>query len=135
MPQQYKSGLEALLEEELSSDKMKYTLELKEKSIKQSELEGDADKVRREKAAEAAGEEQVIAAKAQEEAMQHVLPLKQKEIEQKRLEAEAAKVTRIKQAEGEAEAHRIEAGGEADSRRKLADSDAYRLDVTGKATT
>jgi regulator of protease activity HflC (stomatin/prohibitin superfamily) len=135
LPAQYRSGLEALLAEELESDKMKYTLELKEKGIKQSELEAEADKVRREKAAEAAGEEQVIAAKAQAEAMQHVLPLKEKEIEEKRLEAEAAKVVRLKEAEANAEARRIEAGGEADSRRRLADSDAYRLDVTGKAQT
>ena len=135
LPLQYKNGLEALLSEELSAEKMRYTLELKEKAIKQSELEGEADKVRREKAASAAGSEQVIAAKSQAEAMKEILPLKEKEIEQKRLEAEATKVVRIKVAEGEADAHRIEAGGEADARRKLADSDAYRLDVTGKATT
>jgi hypothetical protein len=42
---------------------------------------------------------------------------------------------RLTAAEANAEARRIEAGGEADSRRKLADSDAYRLDVTGKAQT
>jgi regulator of protease activity HflC (stomatin/prohibitin superfamily) len=135
LPPQYKAGLEALLNEELASDKMKYTLELKEKGIKQADLEAQADKIRRETAATAAGNETVIAAKAQEEAMQHVLPLKEKEIEEKRLEAEAAKVTRIKVAEGDADARRIEAGGESDARRKLADSDAYRLDVTGKATT
>jgi regulator of protease activity HflC (stomatin/prohibitin superfamily) len=135
LPQQYQAGLEALLSEGLATEKMRYTLELKEKNIRQSELEAEADKVRRQKAAEAAGAEQVIAARSRAEAMQHVLPLKQKEIEQKRLEAEAAKVVRIKLAEGEADARRIEAGGEADSRRKLADSDAYRLDVTGKATT
>ncbi len=135
LPAQYRSGLEALLAEELASDKMQYTLALKEKNIKQSELEAQADKVRRTTAAEAAGAEQVIAAKAQAEAMQHVLPLKEKEIEEKRLEAEAAKVVRVKEAEANAEARRIEAGGEADSRRKLADSDAYRLDVTGKAQT
>ncbi|MEO7092548.1 MAG: SPFH domain-containing protein, partial [Polyangiales bacterium] len=135
LPAQYKAGLEGLLAEELSAEKMRYTLELKEKMIKQSELEGEADKVRREKAAAAAGSEQIIAAKSQAEAMLHVLPLKEKEIEQKRLEAEAARVVRIKQADGDAEARRIEAGGEADSRRKLADADAYRLDVTGKATS
>lgn len=135
LPEKYKAGLESLLSEELSAEKMRYTLELKEKAIKQTELEAEADKVRRQKAAEAAGEEQVIAAKSQEEAMKHVLPLKEKEIDQKRLEAEAAKVTRLKQAEADAEARRIEAGGEADSRRKLADSDAYRLEVTGKATS
>ncbi len=135
LPEQYKAGLEAVLAEELAAQKMTFTLEVKEKGIKQSELEAEADKVRREKAAEAAGEEKVIAAKAEAEAMVHVLPLKEKEIEQSRLEAEAAKVTRVKQAEGNAEARRIEASGEADSRRTLADSDAYRLEVTGKATT
>ena len=135
LPEKYRVGLESLLAQELETEKMRYTLELKEKQIKQTELEAEADKVRREKAAEAAGQEQIIAAKSQAEAMQHVLPLKEKEIEEKRLEAEAAKVVRLKQAEADADARRIEAGGEADSRRKLADSDAYRLDVTGKATT
>lgn len=135
LPEKYKAGLEALLSEELSSEKMRYTLELKEKAIKQTELEAEADKVRRRKAAEATGDEQVIAAKSQAEAMTHILPLKEKAIEEKRLEAEAAKVVRIKEAEANADARRIEAGGEADSRRKLADSDAYRLEVTGKAST
>jgi regulator of protease activity HflC (stomatin/prohibitin superfamily) len=135
LPDQYKAGLEALLTEELAAEKMRYTLELKEKGIKQSELEAEADKVRREKAAEAAGAEAIIAAKSQAEAMQHVLPLKEKEIEQRRLEAEAAKVVRLKQAEANADSRRIEAGGEADSRKKLADADAYRLEATGKATT
>ncbi len=135
LPEKYKAGLEALLSEELAAEKMRYTLELKEKSIKATELEAEADKVRRQKAAEAAGAEQVIAARSQEEAMAHVLPLKEKEIDEKRLEAEAAKVSRLKAAEANAEARRIEAGGEADSRRKLADSDAYRLEVTGKAST
>src|SRR5204863_5269336 len=43
--------------------------------------------------------------------------------------------TRLKGAEAEAEAHRIEASGEADSRRKLADAEAYRVEITGKATS
>jgi len=47
-------------------------------SDRRTQLEAEADKVRREKAAEAAGQEQVIAAKAQEETMQHILPFKQK---------------------------------------------------------
>ncbi len=133
LPAEYRAGLEAMLSEELSSEKMRYTLELKEKGVKQAGLEADADKLRREKAAEAAGLEQVIAARSQEEAMAHVLPFKTKEIEQRRLEAEAARVVRVKQAEGEAEARRIEAGGEADSRRKLAEAEAFRIDATGKA--
>ena len=134
LPAEYKKGLEALLAEELSSEKMKYTLELKDKQVKEAALVAEAAKVTREKAAEAAGQEEIIAAKSRAEAMKHVLPFKEKEIEQRRLEAEASKVTRLKQAEGEAEARRIEAGGEADSRRKLADADAHRIEVTGIAS-
>ncbi|AKJ06046.1 regulator of protease activity HflC (stomatin/prohibitin superfamily) [Archangium gephyra] len=135
LPHQYRVGMEALLSEELNAEKMRYTLDLKDKQVKQSELEAEADKVRREKAAEAAGNEEIIAAKAKAEAMRHVLPFKEKEIEQRRLEAEAAKVSRLTQATAEAEAHRIEAAGEADARRKLAESDAYRVEVTGKAAS
>ena len=132
LPADYKRGMEGLLAEELATQKMRYTLELKDKRVKETELEGEADKVRREKAAEAAGREQVIAARAQEEAMKHVLPFKQRQIEQRRLEAEAAKTTRIKGAEAGAEARRIEAVGEAEARQKLADAEAYRLERVGK---
>jgi regulator of protease activity HflC (stomatin/prohibitin superfamily) len=132
LPTDYKAGMESLLAEELSSEKMRYTLELKAKEVTQSELEGDADKVRRQKDAEAAGDEQIIAAKAQAEAMKHILPFKQKQIEQRALEAEAEKVSRIKMAEASAQARQIEAVGEAESRRKLADAEAYRQDKLGK---
>ncbi len=135
LPADYKRGMEALLAEELESEKMRYTLELKDKQVKQAELEADADKVKREKAAEAAGSEQVIAAKAQEEAMAHVLPFKEKQIQQRQLEAEAEKVSRIKTAEGAAEARRIEAAGEADSRNKLADAEVYRMDKVGRSNS
>jgi regulator of protease activity HflC (stomatin/prohibitin superfamily) len=133
LPAQYRAGLEGMLSEELATEKMRYTLQLKEKHVQETALEGDAAKVQREKAAEAAGEEEIIAAKAREEAMKHVLPLKEKEIEQRRLEAEARKVQRMKDAEGDAEARKIETLAEVDSRRKLSDADAYRIEVTGKA--
>jgi regulator of protease activity HflC (stomatin/prohibitin superfamily) len=135
LPHDYRAGMDKLLSIELESEQMAYTLDLKEKQVKQSALEADADKVRREKAAEATANEQIIAAKAQEEAMKHVIPFKQKQIEQKKLEAEADKTSRIKIAEGSAEARRIEAGGEADSRRKLADAEAYRVEELGKVTS
>jgi regulator of protease activity HflC (stomatin/prohibitin superfamily) len=135
LPADYRAGMDKLLAEELESEKMRYTLELKDKQVKQRELEGEADKVRRTKAAEAAADEQIIAAKAQEEAMKHVLPFKQKQIEQRRLEAQAEKVARIRSAEGNAEARRIEAAGEADSRQKLADAEAYRLEKVGKVNS
>jgi regulator of protease activity HflC (stomatin/prohibitin superfamily) len=135
LPADYRTGMDKLLAEELESEKMRYTLELKDKQVKERELEGEAEKVRRKKAAEAAADEQVIAARAQEEAMKHVLPFKQKQVEQRRLEAEAEKVARIRSAEGSAEARRIEASGEADSRQKLADAEVYRLEKVGKANT
>jgi regulator of protease activity HflC (stomatin/prohibitin superfamily) len=135
LPHDYRVGMDKLLAEELESEKMRFTLELTEKRVKQTALEGEADKVRREKAAEAASNEQVIAARAQEEAMKHVLPFKQKQIEQRRLEADAEKVARIRVAEGNAEARRIEAAGEADSRQKLADAEVYRLERVGLANS
>lgn len=134
LPADYRRGMEALLAEELSSEKMRYTLELKEKQVKETELTAEADKVKREKSAEAAGREQIIAAKAQEEAMKHILPFKQRQIEQRALEAEAEKGARIKGAEGSAQARRIEAGGEAEARQKLADAEVYRQDRLGKVT-
>src|SRR6185436_6142352 len=133
LPADYRRGMEGLLAEELATEKMRYTLELKDKRVKENELDGEAEKVRREKAAEAAGREQIIAAKAQEEAMKHVLPFKQRQIEQRKLEAEAVKAARIKEAEGSADARRLEANGEADARQKLADAEAYRLERVGKA--
>ncbi len=135
LPQDYKRGMEKLLAEELESEKMRYTLDLKEKQVKQTGLEAEADKVRRETAAQAAANEQVIAAKAQEEAMKHVLPFKQKQIEQRQYEAEAEKISRIKTSEGAAQARIIEASGEADSRRKLADAEAYRQELVGKVAS
>jgi regulator of protease activity HflC (stomatin/prohibitin superfamily) len=134
LPPDYRVGMEKLLAEELETEKVRYTLQLKEAQVKQTALEAQADKVRRESAAEAAGQEQVIAARAQEETMKHILPFKQKQIEQRQLEAEADKVSRIRTAEGAAEARRIEAQGEADSRQKLANAEAYRVDLVGKAS-
>jgi regulator of protease activity HflC (stomatin/prohibitin superfamily) len=133
LPADYRHGMDQLLTEELQAEKMRYTLELKEKQVKQTELAAQADKVRRETAAQGAAREQIIAAKAQEEAMKHVLPFKQKQIEQRRLEAEAEKTSRIKLAEASAQARKIEAEGEADSRVKLADAEVYRVDKLGKA--
>ena len=132
LPADYRHGMDRLLAEELESEKMRFTLELKDKQVKETALVAEADKVRREKSAEAAAREQIIAAQAQEEAMKHVLPFKQKQIEQRQLEAEAEKVARVRSAEGAAQARRIEAQGEAESREKLADAEVYRLEKVGK---
>jgi regulator of protease activity HflC (stomatin/prohibitin superfamily) len=132
LPAEYRRGMDQLLAEELASEKMRYTLELKDKRVKEVALEGEAEKTRREKNAEASAREQVIAAKGQEEAMKHVLPFKQRQVEQRQLEAEAEKQARIRGAEGTAQARRIEANGESDARQKLADAEAYRLERVGK---
>ena len=132
LPEDYKRGLNGLLAEGLATEKMRYTLELKDKRVKETELDASADKVRRETNAEAAAREQVIAARGQEEAMKHVLPFKQRQIEQRQLEAEADRVSRVKIAEGAAQARRIEAAGEADARQKLADAEVYRVARLGK---
>ena len=133
LPSDYKRGMEALLAEELATEKMRYTLELKEKRVKETELEAEAQRVRREKNAEASALEQVIAARAQDEAMKHVLPLKERQVEQRKLEAEADRLANVSRAKGNAEARRIEAEGEADARQRLADAEVYRLDKVGKS--
>ena len=132
LPADYRRGMESLLAEELASEKMRYTLELKDKRVKETALDAEADKVRRESRAEASAREQIIAARAQEEAMKHVLPFKQRQVEQRKLEAEAERVSRIRRAEGTAEARKIEANGEAEARQKLAEAEAYRLERIGK---
>ena len=135
LPPDYLAGMEKMLAAELASEQMKYTLELKEKEVRESELRAEADKARREKNAQAAAQEQIIAAQAQAEAMKHILPFKEKQIRQRELEADAARATRIRQAQAEAEARRIEAEAEADSRKKLAEAEAYRLEQVGKANS
>lgn len=135
LPHEYRRGMEALLAEELATEKMRYTLELKDRRVKEVALDGEAEKVRREKTAEAAAREQLIAARAQEEAMRHVLPFKQRQIEQRTLEADADKAARIRQAEAAADARRIEANGEAAARQRLAEAEAYRLQKVGLANS
>ena len=135
LPREYRRGMESLLAEELATEKMRYTLELKERRVQEIALDGEAEKTRREKAAEASAREQVLAAKAQEEAMRHVLPFKQRQIEQRTLEAEAEKAARITGADASAQARRIEANGEALARQRLAEAEAYRLQKVGVANS
>jgi regulator of protease activity HflC (stomatin/prohibitin superfamily) len=133
LPPDYRKGLDALVTEGLATDRMRYTLELREKQVRETALRATAERERREIEAEASAREQVIAARAQEEAMKHVLPFKQRQIEQRQLEAEAERQARVKLAEGAAQARRIEAEGEASARQKLADAEAYRVTQLGQA--
>ena len=111
---------------------MRYTLELKEKQVKQTELEALADKARRETAAAAAGEEQIIAAKAQAESMKHILPFRRSRSNSAVWKPKPRRSFVSKSAEASSQARQIEAQGEAESRRKLADAEAYRQDRLGK---
>jgi regulator of protease activity HflC (stomatin/prohibitin superfamily) len=47
LPAEYRRGMDSLLAEELASEKMRYTLELKDKRVKETELDASADKDRR----------------------------------------------------------------------------------------
>ena len=47
LPPDYRAGMEKLLSEELETEKIHYTLQLKEAQVKQQQLEAEADKVRR----------------------------------------------------------------------------------------
>ena len=127
--------MEQLLSEELATEKMRYTLELKEKQVKQTELEALADKARRETAA-AAGRKQIIAAKAQAGGNEACAAIQAKADQQRGLKKRRQKkVARIKNAEANAQARLIEATGEAESRRKLADAEVYRQDRIGKVAS
>jgi regulator of protease activity HflC (stomatin/prohibitin superfamily) len=53
LPANYKVGMESLLAEELASEKMRFTLELKAQQVKETELEAEGQRLKREKLAQA----------------------------------------------------------------------------------
>ena len=133
LPADYRRGMDGLLAEELATEKMRYTLELKDKRVKEIALDGEADKVRREKAAEAAAREQIIAAKGAgggDEACAAVQAAPDRAAPARGRGREGSRASAC--AEGSAQARSIEAGGEADARQKLADAEAYRVERVGK---
>jgi regulator of protease activity HflC (stomatin/prohibitin superfamily) len=133
LPPEYAQGLEALLLKAQESDRLVYELEIKEKQVRQAELEAEADKRREVKAAEAQAQVRVLQAKAEADAMQHTLPLKQKQIEQTRLEAEARMASTLKDAEAAAQAQVIKGKAEAERDRIMSDAEANRIRVTSAA--
>ena len=133
LPPEYAKGLEGLLLKEQESDRMTVEVDIKQKEVRTAELEADAEKARRIKAAEADAQIVVLNAKAQADAMQHTLPLKQKQIEQTRLESEARKEATVKNAEAMAEAKVIDSKAELEKRKLLADAEANRIRVTAAA--
>jgi regulator of protease activity HflC (stomatin/prohibitin superfamily) len=133
LPPEYAKGLEGLLLKEQQSERMVYDLQIKEKEVRQAELEAEADKARRVKEAEAQASVRVLQAKAEADAMQYTLPLKEKQIEQTRLEAEARKESTLKGAEAAAQAKVIDSRAEVERSNLLAGAEAHRIRVTSAA--
>lgn len=133
LPAKYAAGLEGLLLKQQENERLVVELEVKQKLVRQTELEAEADKAREVKAAEAQAQVRVLQAKGEADAMQHTLPLKQKQIEQSRLEAEARKEATLKNAEAAAQAKIIDGKAEVERDRMMADAEAHRIRVTGLA--
>jgi regulator of protease activity HflC (stomatin/prohibitin superfamily) len=133
LPADYAKGLEGLLLKEQENERMNVELEVKQKLVKQSELEAEAQKARDVKAAEAEAAVTVLRAKAQSDAMQYTLPLKEKQIEQTKLEAEARKQSTISNAEAMAEAKVIDGKAELEKRKLMNEAEDDRIRKTAAA--
>lgn len=127
LPAEYAKGMEGLLLKEQENDRINVELEVKQKMVREAELEADAAKVREVKQAEAKAQVTVLEAKAQADAMQHTLPLKEKQIQQSRLEAEARKEATVKNAEAMATAKVIDSKAELEKRKLITQADADHI--------
>ena len=133
LPPEYAKGLEGLLLKEQESEQMGFETDMKQKQVKIAELEGEAQKTRDIKQAEAAAQVRVLQAKAESDAMQYTLPLKQKQIEQTRLESAARKEATIQNAEAAAQSKVIDSKAELERRNLLTQADANHIRVTAAA--
>ncbi len=135
LPPEYRAGMARLLAEELSAEKMRYTLELKEKQVKESGLDADAEKVRREKEAEALGQPGDHRRQGPRRGHEARAALQGA--------GDRAAPARSRGRQGDApQGRRGRSRGAAASRpavrptpASLADAEAYRLEVTGKASS
>jgi regulator of protease activity HflC (stomatin/prohibitin superfamily) len=127
LPAEYAKGMEGLLLKEQENERLSVELEVKQKMVREAELEADAQKARDVKAAEARAQVVVIEAKAQADAMQHTLPLKDKQIQQSRLEAEARKASTVMNAEAMAEAKVIDSKAELEKRKMITEGESDRI--------
>jgi regulator of protease activity HflC (stomatin/prohibitin superfamily) len=133
LPPEYAKGLEQLLLKEQQDDQLNIQTDIQQKQVRIAELEAEAEKVQKVKAAEGDAQSRVVEAKGESDAMQYTLPLKEKQIEQSKLEAEARKESTIKNAEAAAEAKVIDSKAELQRRNLLADAEANRIRVTAAA--
>ena len=133
LPAEYAKGLEELLLKEQQDDQLNIQTDIQQKQVRIAELEAEAEKVRKVKAAEGEAQARVVEAKGESDAMQYTLPLKEKQIEQSKLEAEARKEATIQNAEAAAQAKVIDSKAEVQRRDLLADAEAKRIRVTAAA--
>jgi regulator of protease activity HflC (stomatin/prohibitin superfamily) len=133
LPPEYARGLQDLLLKEQQDDQLNIQTDIQQKQVRIAELEAEADKVQKVKAAEGDAQSKVVEAKGEADAMQYTLPLKEKQIEQSKLEAEARKEATIQNAEAAAQAKVIDSKAEVQRRDMLADSEAKRIRVTAAA--
>jgi regulator of protease activity HflC (stomatin/prohibitin superfamily) len=133
LPSEYAKGLEGVLLKEQENEKLGVELDVKQKEVREAELEAEAQEARDVKAAEAQAQVTVLQAKAQSDAMQYTLPLKQKQIEQTRLESAARKEATVQQAEAQAEAKVIDGKAELERRKLMNQADLDRVQLLSKA--
>jgi len=133
LPAEYAKGLEGVLLKEQENEKLSVELDVKQKEVREAELEAEAQKARDVKNAEAQAAVTVLQAKAQSDAMQYTLPLKQKQIEQTRLEAAARKEATVQQAEAQAQAKVIDGKAELERRKLMNQADLDRVQLLAKA--
>jgi regulator of protease activity HflC (stomatin/prohibitin superfamily) len=133
LPPEYAKGLEELLLKEQQDDQLNIQTDIQQKQVRIAELQAEAEKVQKVKAAEGEAQSKVVEAKGESDAMQYTLPLKEKQIEQSKLEAEARKEATIKNAEASAQAKVIDSKAELQRRNLLADAEANRIRVTAAA--
>jgi regulator of protease activity HflC (stomatin/prohibitin superfamily) len=133
LPAEYARGLQDLLLKEQQDDQLNIQTDIQQKQVRIAELQAEADKVQKVKAAEGEAQSKVVEAKGEADAMQYTLPLKEKQIEQSKLEAEARKEATIQNAEAAAQAKVIDSKAEVQRRDMLADSEAKRIRVTAAA--
>jgi regulator of protease activity HflC (stomatin/prohibitin superfamily) len=133
LPAEYARGLEGLLLKEQENERLTTEQEIKQKEVKIAELEGEAQKARDVKAAEAQAQVHVLEAKAESDAMQYTLPLKQKQIEQSKLEAQARKEATLENADAAAQAKVIDSKAEIERQKNLSEAEANRIRVTAAA--
>jgi regulator of protease activity HflC (stomatin/prohibitin superfamily) len=133
LPSKYAKGLEGVLLKEQENERLSVELDVKQKEVREAELEAEAQKARDIKNAEAQAQVTVLQAKAQSDAMQYTLPLKEKQIQQTRLEAAARKEATVQQAQAQAEAKVIDGKAELERRKLMNQADLDRVQLLSKA--